>query len=700
MSRSLVNYVHEHLFHACMHVCPHKIRRNVNPTGRPPIFVQPPTIAENPQHPHDDTSHPHCTSSCPGYLKGRAIWRVASNEEILRAIPYWAHWCDGGKSVQLLEEWRTSGKGDWSDGKFPAWTQDKNTFYRHFWMYCRQKTMVPTYSFREISVFTDGGFGGEGLDWMLNLHLRQFPDIPTHHDQDVRAFDHYNARLGFSNAFQSDASWPPAPTFRSKPVVLRREILLTSSGIDITDEYYELASNTRLTSSPVTSILWILRTTRGHDKPVRMDSDLDAILGKINIYWETQQVNPLAFPQPERERYEAFLRIVDQSTVLQRFFCYNIIEPVKHVFTCWEWMKVALKLYMANINVFFVMDTDFYNQVKSAQGEVYDFCSRVDMIIGECRRGTPDYYTTDLTFESNLDFLLSRHKVFLWPNHHANNYATQKSKLGLLLAGLEYDGYPVVGQVKLVTSINDGIDHIINGRVVKREKSASAGDVFVVHPSISKLDVVLDRFKNSWTQTEEHNWPGPFNQPKFLTEPYNEALLSRGEVRCYMAAGRVVRMVHTRPISSTHLENVPDILDFDEITFEPVSGNLRPYKQITKLPPPNRYAGNSLGSWLIPSADLESNEIAKATNDVKDFAELVAKSLIAQERVMGHPHCSLGIFCRIDVCLQWSEAHQLHHLSLNEVQEGLMGLLGTDHSDEWAIAEGFLSVVQKCHLPS
>ncbi|KAJ3963447.1 hypothetical protein EV361DRAFT_201776, partial [Lentinula raphanica] len=207
-------------------------------------------------------------------------------------------------------------------------------------------------------------------------------------------------------------------------------------------------------------------------------------------------------------------------------------------------------------------------------------------------------------------------------------------------------------------------------------------------------------FKNSWTQTEEHNWPGPFNQPKFLAEPYNEALLSRGEVRCYMAAGRVVRMVHTRPISSTHLENVPDILDFDEITFEPVSGNLRPYKQITKLPPPNRYAGNSLGSWLIPSADLESNEIAKATNDVKDFAELVAKSLIAQERVMGHPHCSLGIFCRIDVCLQWSDAHQEHHLSLNEVQEGLMGLLGTDHSDEWAIAEGFLSVVQKSHLHS
>lgn len=365
-------FSHVELFHSCPHTCPHKPRtHDINLKKRPSIYIEPPLVSGNKwdhlNPSQNQENHPHCNANCPAYGSKPSL-RASTHEEILRAIPVWAYWCDNGHPIVQFDTWKNSGQLNFEDGQFPLWKADRNSFYLEFWKWCRVHHPKPLTSKYMLSVFTDGSLGPVNAQWFASKHLRQYPDIITHLDQSSRQYDHNVGKNGSASMFDSSEAWPPASTFIPTARILSPDIRVTPSGMDITMVLESLKLDSKDGEIPhppnIKSILWILRDARGikhklgfgsNDNSDKKWNIIKRSLGRSAIFWEAQQLDPHLFGS----RYESFLQLLKSSPELQRFMLCIEASPRKHIWLLWEWVSYPTRTNACSLKYTYPDESSF-----------------------------------------------------------------------------------------------------------------------------------------------------------------------------------------------------------------------------------------------------------------------------------------------------------------------------------------------------
>ncbi|KAE9407390.1 hypothetical protein BT96DRAFT_986687 [Gymnopus androsaceus JB14] len=314
------------------------------------------------------------------------------------------------------------------------------------------------------------------------------------------------------------------------------------------------------------------------------------------------------------------------------------------------------------------------------------------MIMGEVQLSTysslsdPNPYNAQ--YLDTLQKLAADHGIFIWPHPDANELAYSKSTLAYRLGKLRYKGHPVIRPTTLVLSCEQGFDLICSNHVVKQDKSAAGVNVFFKN----KSQTVLEDFRAQWEATESYNW-GYGQKPRFFAAPLNESLLSRGEVHCYFILGKLMRMVWTMPSNYTSAN--PDANNHADIMIDSDVSHLHPLKDIENHTPKPCAGVLENGAWH----NMNSLSSAEGLKEVEDFAQFVVNHLVTQENLLETDKSQLvstfRLFCRLDVCLEWSDEDSQFQLKVGEIQQAMCGLLDQDFSNSWVIANGFCNALKK-----
>lgn len=147
---------------------------------------------------------------------------------------------------------------------------------------------------------------------------------------------------------------------------------------------------------------------------------------------------------------------------------------------------------------------------------------------------------------------LSKRGKFIWPHPTTLTLAAHKSINTLLYGESIVDAGGVAEGTLLVHTRDIGIDVLERqSHVVKTDWTAEYRGVVMPKSArqksgrgaLEKAREPIRQFKDLWKEGEELRGD-PF-APRFFAVPYNDAMISLGEVRVYFANGKIVEMLHT-----------------------------------------------------------------------------------------------------------------------------------------------------------
>lgn len=143
---------------------------------------------------------------------------------------------------------------------------------------------------------------------------------------------------------------------------------------------------------------------------------------------------------------------------------------------------------------------------------------------------------------------------FIWPHPELMTMAARKS-INTVLYGQSIVNVGGIGEAPLVVeSKNRGVRMLESGsHVIKSDWSFEFSSIFMPISSLEKSGRgarraeagPVERFSKAWDRVSQSP-DDPF-APVFLAVPYNDAILSLGEVRVYFVNGKIVDMLHTTP---------------------------------------------------------------------------------------------------------------------------------------------------------
>jgi len=100
------------------------------------------------------------------------------------------------------------------------------------------------------------------------------------------------------------------------------------------------------------------------------------------------------------------------------------------------------------------------------------------------------------------------------------------------------------------------------------------------------------------------------------------------------------------------------------------------------------------GAWF----DVNTPNNIEGSKEVADFAQFVVEHVLSEEYYLGTDKSQVlstfRLFCRVDVCLEWSDEDKQFRLKVGEIQQAMCGLLDVDNSDCWVIANEFCNALE------
>lgn len=143
---------------------------------------------------------------------------------------------------------------------------------------------------------------------------------------------------------------------------------------------------------------------------------------------------------------------------------------------------------------------------------------------------------------------------FIWPHPELMTMGARKS-VNTVLYGQSMVDVSGVGEAPVVvTSKKMGIQMLTAGsHVIKSDWSFEYSNIFMPTTSLGKSGrgarsverPPIELFREAWDRVVSSP-EDPF-APVFLAVPYNDAIISLGEVRVYIVNGKIVDMLHTTP---------------------------------------------------------------------------------------------------------------------------------------------------------
>lgn len=143
---------------------------------------------------------------------------------------------------------------------------------------------------------------------------------------------------------------------------------------------------------------------------------------------------------------------------------------------------------------------------------------------------------------------------FVWPHPTTMTFAARKSINTLLYGDPMLKAGGVAEPPIYVNTKKSGIEMLKNGsHVIKADWSTEYAGIFMPNSSLNKSGKAarkaegspIKRFCAEWDRLTKH--PGDPFTPRFFAIPYNDAIISLGEVRVFFSNGRILDMLHTIP---------------------------------------------------------------------------------------------------------------------------------------------------------
>lgn len=163
---------------------------------------------------------------------------------------------------------------------------------------------------------------------------------------------------------------------------------------------------------------------------------------------------------------------------------------------------------------------------------------------------------------------LTEQGKFIWPHPELMTIGARKS-INTVLYGQSMVNAGGIGEGPVIVESKEiGIDMLQRGsHVIKSDWSFEYSSIFMPINSLDKSGRgarktekgPVQRFKTAWDEVQKYS-DYPF-APCFFAIPYNDAIISLGEVRVYFVNGKIVDMLHT----------IPGVLDAPEWTVQRVS---------------------------------------------------------------------------------------------------------------------------------
>ncbi|ESK88236.1 hypothetical protein Moror_5491 [Moniliophthora roreri MCA 2997] len=150
-------------------------------------------------------------------------------------------------------------------------------------------------------------------------------------------------------------------------------------------------------------------------------------------------------------------------------------------YTCFEWLEVAMALWVNDVNIIFMSDSAGAAALRSREGDEWNSLMSIELVIGNVC--TPRIRAAQEIDEIKAGIRSLQDKgVMVWPNLWADGLAVRKAVTHTVIARavLEAGGYgelPVI-----ISSLDDGVEVLKSGRmVIKREFSCESRHVFLPH---------------------------------------------------------------------------------------------------------------------------------------------------------------------------------------------------------------------------
>ncbi|KAF5368194.1 hypothetical protein D9757_011315 [Collybiopsis confluens] len=300
--------------------------------------------------------------------------------------------------------------------------------------------------------------------------------------------------------------------------------------------------------------------------------------------------------------------------------------------------------------------------------------------------------------------------VKVWPHFLSNRLALDKTVMHALLAKAVVNAGGFSEKIYQVKSLEAGRGFLRRGYVVKRNFSYEKRHVFLpdLHPMIDDRGQEFKRRNEDGENLLAQEWKLTKNKELFFALTFNPALLSLGEVRVYIAFGRVVEMLHTLSHNSAFprtKERRKDTAESAWLRLQNID-RMRPPQSHFRVAFSQRWNQNTL--WfnrdMIPDMSEDSG-----TNQVKNFALRVYDDLIRKEHdvLRGNAYqrgvCGMRVLIRIDIGLIWDDTptdSSLHkyRFIVNEIQPGQCGLFANDKNARTSIIDGFIEGIQRGSL--
>lgn len=143
---------------------------------------------------------------------------------------------------------------------------------------------------------------------------------------------------------------------------------------------------------------------------------------------------------------------------------------------------------------------------------------------------------------------------FIWPHPDTVSFAARKSINTLLYGDPMMNGGGVTEAPIYVQTKESGIEMLRSGsHVIKGDWSDEYTNIYMPTSSLNKSGKgarkaegdPIQRFSAQWDRVAKHHGDPFF--PRLFAIPYNDAIISLGEVRVFFANGRILDMLHTIP---------------------------------------------------------------------------------------------------------------------------------------------------------
>ncbi|KAJ4477630.1 hypothetical protein C8R41DRAFT_923094 [Lentinula lateritia] len=439
-------------------------------------------------------------------------------------------------------------------------------------------------------------------------------------------------------------------------------------------------------------VLFVLSKIQAAKKPLKNLKSADEAM-VANFYWCIIQWDLVS---PRRVQ---FLRLLERSTTLQHYMWVDHSLGLKRCdIYLFEWITLALELNDAGVQVAFIDNDDFLECLEKRElSKHWGLLTSIDLVIGRADLH-PSSIPPQNIYSGNLREtikVLTAMGIRIWPESEVDHFTRKKFALhGLLAPIIEKAGGLAEAPVR-VTSTTLGQTFLESGEwIIKMEYSDEGKYVYRTTDSVEKF---VKDFKS-------------YHPARlFYAIRYNPALILRGEVRVYIAFGELLQMVHTQP--QPGLDEYYKGADHWKLTSaEHCYGFLTPVEEIQ--PGPTSWESHSNPERLWYHRDGPVGRVGQngksGTDQLLDFISKIYYRLIQLEDILyrgvDHPTsfqpsiASLRLLCRIDVGIIWDDrvpSEARYRFIVNEVQEGMCGLMMMGKDSRGAIPKGIVQALKR-----